>query len=241
MQNYDLFFLTESDRIDEKQITLNSSDVHHIVTVFRKKSGDRIEISDGQFKRYTCRIVMADKKQIVLEIESIELIQKKLPQIKLCNALLKGSNFDLQLEKSVELGATEFQPLITDNIQANKSKVGKWRDVILKASKQAKQYQLPVIYEPTKLRQMKRKEKELWIVPELGVDTRDLSFSDFESIHTICIFIGPEGGFSKAEVDFFHSNHAVFISLGDLRLRAETAAWSALIQVQHVLKQVRIQ
>ena len=226
----DLFFLQEEDSIRNEQIMLvNKLEVNHIINVLRKKSGDSISVSDYK-TLYKCTIVQTLKNQVVLGIKHKISINYPNPKFVLNNALLKGSFFDLQLEKSVELGIDAIQPIISKHCIANKNKIDKWKSLILTASKQSKQAKRIDINEPVKLPQLQKKQKSLWIVPELIVNYEyigklKINFEDYDFIE---IFIGPEGGFSSEEISFFEKNNAHFVSLGPNRLRAETAAWTAI-------------
>jgi 16S rRNA (uracil1498-N3)-methyltransferase len=226
----DLFFLQAEDSIRNEQILMvNKLEVNHMINVLRKKTGDDVSVSDYK-NLYKCSIIQVLNKQVALKIRHKISINYDKPKFILNNSLLKGSNFDLQLEKSVELGVDEFQPIISKHCIAIKNKVEKWESIILTASKQCKQAKRIPIQEPVKIDKLIKKDKSLWIVPELienyeYIGYLEINFEDYEFIE---IFIGPEGGFTAEEITFFERNNSKLVSLGPNRLRAETAAWAAI-------------
>lgn len=234
---YDLFFLKDEDRIERDTIILkNKNELKHISNVLRKKKGDCITLSNYRIL-YTCEITEMSHTEILLKINEKVNITYNKPKIILHNALLKGTNFDLQIEKSVEIGIDEFQPISTSNCIADKNKIKKWQDLILKASKQSKQAKEIKICDVQKLMKMKKRTRSLWIVPELVENYQYIGNLniDFNRYDTIEVFIGPEGGFTKDELSFFQSMDSEFVSLGPNRLRAETAAWISIAMIKDKL------
>ena len=235
MLKHDLFFLSSEDKIQDSIIEIkNKIEANHIFSVLRKKVGDSISISDGSNFYYDVIITSCEKKRIECQISETHKIPISTNEIRLYNSLLKGSNFDFQLEKSVEIGVNSFHPLITDHVIAKKSKLEKWNDGIRTALKQSKQAKLISINEPIKLMSLKRNENELWIVPEIGQETVSFSKLNIER-KNLCLFIGPEGGFSKRELEHFSNQGATFHSLGENRLRAETATWLSLTLLKNLI------
>lgn len=236
MLKHDLFFISSEDRISDKTIEIkNKIEANHISTVLRKSEGDIITFSDGSNFFYYAQITLSEKKRIEANILETHPIPEDELQIHLNISLLKGSNFDLQIEKAIEIGVSSIQPIVTDHVIAKKAKVEKWTDVIKTALKQSKQPRFVSIYEPKKLIQLTKKPSSLWIVPE--ITSNQTRFSDLSiQEKTLHLFIGPEGGFSNREIDFFKSNDASFHSLGNNRLRAETATWVSLTLLKNLRK-----
>jgi 16S rRNA (uracil1498-N3)-methyltransferase len=229
MLKYDLFFLNEDDTVNIDKIIFKQKDeIHHLTTVLRKGLGDKICLSDKVDFVYTAEIEHYFKNEIIFKILEENFIVKETIHFALFSALLKGSHFDLQLEKAVELGVTEFHPIITHHTIADKNKLEKWQENVKTASKQCRQAANVSIDEPKHLQQIKRQANEIWIVAELDIMVEDWSFIKNKQAEKFCLFIGPEGGFSKDEILFFRDQGAIFVSLGNLRLRAETAAWAMI-------------
>ena len=82
---------------------------------------------------------------------------------------------------------------------------------------------------------MKREKNQVWLVPEIDIEQTDFKDVVYENYSEICIFVGPEGGYTEREISHLREQGASFHSLGDLRLRAETAAWKAILSVQNYL------
>ena len=226
MLKYELFFLCDLDEILDNKIVLKSDEVNHIQRVLRKKIGDKLHLSNGVSHYYDVKLSTFGQKSISFEILKKHEIKKEKMQLILYPALLKGSHFDLLLEKSIELGVSAIQPLISDHVIAIKNKIDKWQKIALKAQKQCKQVRHIPIYEAKALSEVKTDTK--WIVPEIFSESKRIDEILFQKNEDICIFIGPEGGFSEKEIQFFKTKNAHFLSLGTLRLRAETAAWKSI-------------
>jgi RsmE family RNA methyltransferase len=82
---------------------------------------------------------------------------------------------------------------------------------------------------------LQREDHQCWVVPEIGTDSIGFDEVNVNESSEICIFIGPEGGFSERELEHLQKQGATFHELGDLRLRAETAAWKTITLVNELI------
>jgi 16S rRNA (uracil1498-N3)-methyltransferase len=228
---YDLFFLNNDDTISNNELILiNRSEIQHISKSLRKSIGDCICVSDGHTYYYDVEISDISQKAlrgVILKSYKIEIPKQ---EIWLYPSTLKGATFDLLIEKAVELGVHGIQPILTDNTIAKKDKVEKWHHGIIKALKQSKQPRMVPILDAVDL--MKCSLSGLLIVPEIHTSVLNILQLDLSKANKLCIFVGPEGGFSQREIQFFKERDAQFVTLGNQRLRAETAAWKSIVLVQ---------
>ena len=135
------------------------------------------------------------------------------------------------MEKATELGARGVYPIITDNCALNKSvlekKHEKWQKVMYEASKQCERAKVPTCFDPTTLEKVLEKDFDKVLV--LAERSTEISFKEYlrknpiKKDEKVLVIIGPEGGFSQKEFDYFRSKSLPLISLGDLILKAETA------------------
>ena len=140
------------------------------------------------------------------------------------------------MEKATELGARGVYPIITDNCVLNKSvlqkKYEKWQKVMFEASKQCERAKIPTCFEPTTLEDVLEKPFDKILV--MAERSTELSLKEYltknkiKKDEKVLVIIGPEGGFSKREFEYFKKKNLPMITLGDLILKAETAVIVAL-------------
>ena len=135
------------------------------------------------------------------------------------------------MEKATELGTRGVYPVITDNCALAKSvlakKHEKWQKVMYEASKQCERAKIPTCFEPTTLEDVLKNDFDQILV--LAERSTEISLKDYLTKNPIkkgekvLVIIGPEGGFSQREFEFFKNKGLPLITLGDLILKAETA------------------
>jgi 16S rRNA (uracil1498-N3)-methyltransferase len=152
-------------------------------------------------------------------------------RITLYQALLKGSNFEVVLQKCTEIGVTDFVPLVCERCVAgepNSKRLSRWRSIILEAAEQSRRGKLPVVHNVSRFNEACQSGSGTSLLPWEGEKVRGIgdvlrSRSKTENTPEVSIYVGPEGGFSPREVEFARSCGIVPVSLGRRILRAETA------------------
>ena len=190
---------------------LAGDEAHHCLNVLRHVAGDKVVVFDGQGHEATAQIVSADKRQAVLRI----LHRAKSPSVAcrltLAQAVPKGKNMDLIIEKAVELGAHAIVPLLSErtvvqlDAAESAAKREKWQTVAREACKQCGQNWLPEVAAPvsTKAFFEQQKPKGLLLIASLQADSRPIKevLAEFSGpIADVTIFVGPEGDFTPAEI-----------------------------------------
>ena len=216
-----------STNITEDKILLNKHESHHCIRVLRKKMGDEIYVIDGNGPLYTCKIIEADPKKCILKIINKNIqFHNRESYVHIAIAPTKSMDrFSWFLEKAVEIGIDEFTLLVTQNSERQKINIDKCIKTIISATKQSLQGKIPIINKPlnfNKFMQLKHKESAKsigFIHEEIRLSFADIHHGEFS--HLICI--GPEGDFSSAEINLAIENGFSPISLGNTRLRTETA------------------
>ena len=142
------FYLPANNWLTEP--ALCGDEARHISQVLRAKPGEVVTVFDGLGRRAAAEILSISRDRVALKLGEIQLSPPPLPSITLVQAVPKGKNMDLIVQKSVELGVAAIQPLVTRHtiVQPGNGKSEKWRRVALEACKQCGQDTLPEIAEP---------------------------------------------------------------------------------------------
>lgn len=236
------FFVPEENRT-EKEIVIQGDDVNHIRNVLRMTKGERVMISCGKGVDYECEIFGISETEIRLEIKEEKQAVSELPvKITLFQALPKKDKMELVIQKAVELGAASIVPVKTKRcvvkLDAKKEdkKLTRWRTIAESAAKQSGRGILPevtAVKSFTEALAMANEMDYVMIPYELceGMKESVHSFTEASQIRKggrIGIFIGPEGGFERGEVEKAVEQGAKPISLGQRILRTETAGLATL-------------
>jgi 16S rRNA (uracil1498-N3)-methyltransferase len=215
---------------------IEGEEFHHLYNVLRHNVGDKILAFDGKLNEYLCEIVEIQKNRArIKKIEKIENIEYDF-NIAIAPALIKKENFELMLEKVVEIGVKEIYPIITKHsVVKIKEKKERWEKIILNACKQSHRQIIPKLHNILTLNEIAQISKnyslKLFANPK---SSRNL-FS-FEKADSVIILIGPEGGFSNEEENYLKSNGFFDFSLGNFTLRSETAAIVSVGLIAHFLR-----
>ncbi len=233
------FFLPSQNAPFGPALRLDEREAHHAVGVLRIRPGERVTVLDGAGREYLCEVKTAARRDVELRVVQ-KIDHAPLPgQITLAQAILKGKAMDLVIQKATELGVTRLVPIMSersvsqiDRDQAA-DKVDKWRDTAVEAMKQSGWPWLPRIDTPVTPQAFLagREQFDLTFIASLQPDARHPRryFTAFQAEHkrspqSICVWVGPEGDFTPAEINTVKSAGALPITLGKSVLRSETAA-----------------
>lgn len=200
--------------------------VNQIKNVLRLGVGDQIILADGKLNEALVKIVALEKKQVIGKIISVEKNQNE-PKISvtLYCSILKKENFELVVQKSVEVGVSEIIPLITRRTIKLNLKEERLRKIIREAAEQSGRGILPVIKTPINFNEALFSAEKNVVNLLFDQSGQILSKSYYlKDCNKIGIWIGPEGGWDKKEIELAQKKDFKIISLGKLTLRAETAA-----------------
>lgn len=218
----------------EKQSEINITDLNLIkqmLNVLRFKINDQVILIDGCGGEFLGKIKTLEKKLIVVKKEKI-ILQKENTSKKLTLAIsiLKKDKFEWVLQKGTELGVNEFIPTLSDRTEKIKINFERAKKIINEAAEQSEKKFLPVLHEVVKLKNYIKQNIEKidnMIVLDLDAPKINPEFLKNKKENLI-IFVGPEGGWSNEERNFFKENNLKIFSLGDFVLRAETAGISVV-------------
>lgn len=238
-------FYSENAVIGDGKIRVTGPDVNHIKNVLRMKQGEKLIVCDGEGTDHYCTIDSYEDGAVVVSVLESKATQSELPlQIVLFQGLPKKDKMELIIEKAVELGVTEIVPVMTKRVivkiedsRKEEKKLERWNAIALSAAKQSGRGIIPKVsglmsYKEA-LKYAQSLEKRFIPYensPELGI-TMESSRQQIKELHgvkSVGIFIGPEGGFERSEVDDAVAAGCSCISLGNRILRTETAGLTTL-------------
>jgi len=219
------FYITGYDAA-QKEIQLDEETAKHVVQVLRMKAGEQLQLTDGKGNLLTAVIVDGHKKHCRVEIKTTSNQPPATRNITIAISLLKNANrFEWFLEKATEIGISEIIPLLCERTEKEKFRQERMQGIIISAMLQSQQCWLPVLHEPIAFKEAvgQAQQQQKFIAHCIEDSKRNLSDLVNESLSSQIILIGPEGDFTAAETDLAIQNHFDAVSLGDTRLRAETA------------------
>lgn len=233
------FFVTP-EQVTEDGIRIVGSDVNHIRNVLRMRQGEQLKISDGNNCVYLCEVQELGKEEILCRILESGLADTELAsRLILFQGLPKSDKMEWIVQKAVELGAAEIVPVATkrtivrmDDKKAAK-KVQRWNGIAESACKQSGRSRIPVVSGVIGFGAALERAGELdcVLIPYELADNMEETrkvISSIERGQSVGIFIGPEGGFEKEEVEQAIHAGAVPVTLGRRILRTETAGLAML-------------
>lgn len=209
-----------------KTLTFNKEESRHIVKVLRKKVGDPIYITDGNGRLYAAEVLQEHDKKCIVEIKSSTL-KPKIWDYHLHIAIAPtkmNDRLEWFLEKTTEIGIDEITPILCEHSERRHIKMDRLEKVIISGMKQSLKYQLPKLNEAKKFKEVIRdKNFDLGLIAHCE-DSSKMEMKDFfPEKGRILIFIGPEGDFSPNEIELAKSHGIHPVTLGQNRLRTETA------------------
>ncbi len=223
------FFLSPDAWAEES--LLQGDEARHLGQVMRAGPGERVEVFDGCGRSADAEVLEVAKKAVRLRLGEERRADEPRPRVALAQAIPKGKTMDLIVQKAVELGVAEIQPLVTSHtvVRPDARKAEKWQRVALEACKQCGQNVLPQVREPA--------EFGAWLtardaaVPGLMASLADgaRGFREVlggfsETPAALEMLIGPEGDFSAGETAAALEAGFRPVTLGEIVLRVETAA-----------------
>lgn len=216
--------------------TFDKEESRHIVKVLRKKEGDTIHITNGKGYLFTGEVTFANEKQCEIKITGEQFFEPMPYRLHLAVAPTKTNDrYEWFLEKAVEIGVTEITPLICDHSERTAFKADRFEKILQSAMKQSLQYYMPVLHEPVAFTSFVKETRQgLPFIAHCEETDKKLLKSALGAKQPVTILIGPEGDFSTKEISLALSLGFVPVSLGNTRLRTETAAVVAAHSVAFV-------
>lgn len=240
-------FFQSTGPASDGSLVLDEAESRHAAQVLRIGTGDQAIVLDGRGGEHHCTAVNVSRREVRLRVDQSGQHPPPPVRVRLVQALTKGKSFELILQKAVELGVSEIQPLITDRVVARPepkefpAKVEKWRQLTIEAIKQCGAVWLPQVREPCPVSAALAAGKGLQLVADLRAGARHPGEVLGEvagarrNLGEVSVWIGPEGDFTGEELAALIGAGVVPITLGDTVLRSETAALYALSMLRYEL------
>lgn len=223
------FFYEQNIPSPASHFTLSEETSKHCIQVLRMKAGSLLQLTDGKGNLYKASIVGEDKKKTVVLIESQTVVPPPAKKISIAISLLKNaSRFEWFLEKATEIGVNDIQPLISQRTEHTRFRNDRMQGVVIAAMLQSQQAWLPVLHEPVSFTDCISNEhwQQKLVAHCEEANTKQL-IKHLPPALTTQILIGPEGDFTPVEIKLALENNYLPVSLGNTRLRTETAGMVA--------------
>jgi 16S rRNA (uracil1498-N3)-methyltransferase len=223
------YFYHPSAGLAGDELLLDEDNSRHIVQVLRMRQGEKLQLTDGKGTLLTAGIIDDHKKRCLVRIESaIHQAQPERNTGIAISPLKNASRFEWFLEKATEIGVRVIIPLLSDRTERQHYKPDRWRTILVSALLQSQQTWLPELSEPMTFAGLiaSAKADQRLIAHCLEAPRPTNSLSDIVRTQrpaSSLILIGPEGDFSQKEVELALGEGFVPVTLGNNRLRTETA------------------
>ncbi len=241
-------FFIQKAKLLRSPILLTGKEHHHLHSVLRMKFGDHVWLFDEHGTEYLARIDSTGRESTRLWV--IEQKEKKEPPVKiiLAQSLLKTGRMELLLQKATELGADCVLPVISTRCIAKaegkiEKKSERWMRIVREAAKQSGNTRVPTVLPPKALAKVLEDDEnglKIFLNERGGTYLKEILLEDHHSgkqkigiPSSVKVLIGPEGGWTEQEEHDILDHGYKAISLGSQTLRAETAAISCLVLINH--------
>ncbi len=230
------FFSISPDQITTDQFSLSDFESTHFIKSLRGKPGDIIWLLDGQGMAYEGQVTSADQIVSGSVLQSIPNYGESNHNIHLVIGLIKGNRMDMVLEKATELGVKSIHPILGDRSVKNKLNMDRAQRIVVSAAKQAGRSVFPTIHPPIKLEDwLENHSQEKTILCHMKGE-QSLANALGDERQNAYVIIGPEGDFSESELNAMTSAKVEFALLGPRRLRSESAAITAIGNLNQIME-----
>jgi 16S rRNA (uracil1498-N3)-methyltransferase len=214
-----------------KLLTLDEATSRHAVQVLRMQEGEQLQLTNGKGWIANAEITSAHKKETAVTITVSTYVPPLVPAIILAVSLLKNvARIEWLLEKVTEIGVAEIIPLICHRTERQAFRHDRMNGIIISAMLQSQQAWLPVLHQPTPLKTViETADQTQKMVAHCIEDSQKKQVTTFASNDNSILLIGPEGDFTPDEIEMALGKGFVPVSLGETRLRTETAAMVGVV------------
>jgi 16S rRNA (uracil1498-N3)-methyltransferase len=217
-------------------VSLHEEASRHIIQVLRMKKGEKLQLTDGLGSLHTAQIIDDFKKMARVEILQSERLEPSPGKIIIGISLVKNtSRFEWFLEKATEIGVTEIIPIICERTERQHFRSDRMKSITISAMLQSQQAWLPKLWEPIPFDQgIARVIAAQKLIAHCLPGNKQTIKNLLQNKPDIAIFIGPEGDFTGTEIELALQSNFVPVSLGETRLRTETAGIVAATLLRNV-------
>jgi 16S rRNA (uracil1498-N3)-methyltransferase len=220
-----LFYNPDINETTEN-FSFDKEESRHIIKVLRKKDSDILHVTNGLGFLFETEITLASDNKCIVQVLSIKKTPEPKFHLHLAVAPTKmNDRFEWFLEKATEIGIHEITPIFCDRSERKVINPERFEKIILSAMKQSNETYLPKLNEAVSFKEfIKQKNEGLQLIAHCE-ETNKKSLKDIlKSNESVTMLIGPEGDFSEKEIALALENSYQPVTLGNTRLRTETAA-----------------
>lgn len=229
-------YVPDADFAPGEVCALSEGQVHYLRNVMRKAAGDKLRVFNGRDGDWLATLVEINKNKALIKFDQPRIEQKPSPDIWVLASPVKKESFDLMVEKACELGASRFIPVVCDHTVVHKINQERLQAIAIEAAEQSERGDVmeiaPLIDLKKCLNSFDGSRNLIFFIERIEAPSLAQTMPKLEK-KPMALLIGPEGGFSEAEIEFIKNRKDVHpVSLGSRILRAETALITALSGVQ---------
>ena len=233
------FFYISEFNSSQKEIVLEEDTSRHVVQVLRMKEGEELNLTDGKGNLITAGIIDDHKKHCKVKVVDSKFTSQASRKVTIAISLLKNTNrFEWFLEKATEISVSEIIPLICERTEKQKFRYDRMKGICISAMLQSQQVWLPELNEPDKyieyIKSITYNGDLTKLIAHCEESSTKKQLSTYQSFNSSTILIGPEGDFTKDEIKLALENNFIPVSLGETRLRTETAGMVAATLLCHI-------
>lgn len=225
------YFYIEAIPVATSSLILDEVTSKHIVQVLRMQNGEQLQLTDGKGNLFTAQIIDNNKNKCRVQIIKTINDKPSANNITIAISLIKNnSRFEWFLEKATEIGISAIIPLICERTEKQHFRLQRMQSILISAMLQSQQSWLPVLQEPVKYSTViKQTNQQQKFIAHCQEGNEKVQLSAMQPFGNTTILIGPEGDFTKGEIEQALQNNFVPVSLGHTRLRTETAGVVAAV------------
>ena len=235
----ELFYANPAN-IHAQEIVCDDFERKHILQAMRKTKGDKMLVTDGRGNVFETKL-LEQNPQLRLGIIARRNVPAQPLQLCLAIGFIRPKRLDFVLEKGTELGVNSFALIRSEYANYSSDNLSRFEKITRQAIKQSRRYYLPGV-EVFADSHGFLEQSTGYDLKIAAIDSRrelllrQLKKLEFNSFNSLCLLIGPEGGFSGQEIVDIEQHGFLPVSLGNNRLRAETAAISAVSVIQQYMQ-----
>lgn len=213
-------------------LELPEGEAHHVLKVLRGREGGLVEVVDGAGRLFVAELRGGRRAEVVDELAPAGAEEV---EVSLYQAVPKGGRMDLVVEKATEVGVLAIVPVLAERgvVNPREGKVGRWRRVAEAAARQSLRLRVPEVREPVPFERAVREAGEAGVLLH---NAPGLEAVEAIVGSPVCLFVGPEGGWSEPELRLAEEAGLAFAGLGPYRLRSETAGVVAVARARAALE-----
>ena len=218
-------FYAPPGQITPSYVILKGQEAQHASKVLRKSIGETIYVTDGRGTRYKGEIEHIGKHELRAVIREKQLFKAPVSDVELCLGLIrKRDRLEFAAEKATELGVTRISLFRADYTEPFKVRTDRLESAVMSAMKQSLRVYLPKVEIFNSLDDVLDRDLGRTVILQADADGERVVTIHQNETKNLLMVIGPEGGLSDRERELLSGKKSHLISLGDYRLRAETAA-----------------